>query len=163
MYITTIWEGQSHETLHRGTSTWLMNDNRKVISFRLLNYTSPLITKLHGKLKSKLALLWRKINTKKWVFVVPYHISWQRIAIRCVVTVDYGHFVLPQLKNHFVDSRHLCQGIKHHLTVWISFWGIQNRYKETDKDIACNMHRVAHNNSGSWRSSMKVAIQRDAG
>ena len=34
-----------------------MNDNDKVIIFRLLNYTSPLIKKLRGKLKPKLALL----------------------------------------------------------------------------------------------------------
>ena len=93
---------------------------------------------------------------------LPHFMATYRNSLCCYCRLR-SLYVLPQLKNHFVDSRHLCQGIKHHLTVWISFWGIQNRYKETDKDIACNMHRVAHNNSGSWRSSMKVAIQRDAG
>ena len=29
---------------------------------------------------------------QKMIFIVPYHISLQRIAIRCVVTVNYGHF-----------------------------------------------------------------------
>ena len=54
-----------------------------LIIFHLLNYTSP---------QTKISLLWSRINAKKWVFVVPYHISWQRIAIRCVITVNYGHF-----------------------------------------------------------------------
>ena len=63
-----------------------------LIIFHLLNYTSPLILKHYGKMKKKINLLWSGINTKKWVFVVPYHISWQRIAICCVVTVDHGHF-----------------------------------------------------------------------
>ena len=32
-----------------------------------------------------------EINAKKGVFTVLYHISWQCIAIRCVVTFEYGH------------------------------------------------------------------------
>ena len=54
-----------------------------LIIFHLLNYTSP---------QTKISLLWSRINAKKWVFVVPYHISWQLIAIRCVVTAAYSHF-----------------------------------------------------------------------
>ena len=34
-----------------------------------------------------------EVESTQWnVWNVPYHISWQRIAIRFVVTVDYGHF-----------------------------------------------------------------------
>ena len=42
----------------------------------------------------------KRINEveKKWVFVVPCHISWQRITIRCVVIVDYGHFSCRHIK-----------------------------------------------------------------
>ena len=36
---------------------YLIYDNHKVIIFHLLNYSSPLIPKLHGKMKQKLALL----------------------------------------------------------------------------------------------------------
>ena len=43
-------------------------------------------------MKQKLALLWSGINAKNRVFIEPYHISLQHIAIRCVVIVDYGHF-----------------------------------------------------------------------
>ena len=64
----------------------------KVIISRLLNYTFPLLLKRHGKMKQKLALLCSRINAKSRVFVAPYHISWQRIAIGCVVTIIYGHF-----------------------------------------------------------------------
>ena len=71
---------------------YLIYSNDEVIIFRLLNYTPPLIPKLHGKMKQKLALLWSRINAKNQVFVVPYHISFQCIAVRCAVTVDYSHF-----------------------------------------------------------------------
>ena len=74
---------------YRERNQYLIYDNHKVIISRLLCYTSPLLLKL---LKQKLSLLCSRINAKKQVFVVPYHISWQRIAIRCVVTVNYGHF-----------------------------------------------------------------------
>ena len=52
----------------------------------------PSYSKTSWKNETKIILLWSRINAKNWVFVVPYHISWQRIVIRCVVTVDYGHF-----------------------------------------------------------------------
>ena len=26
------------------------------------------------------------------IFVMPYHISWKRITISCIVSVNYGHF-----------------------------------------------------------------------
>ena len=62
------------------------------LTFHLLNYTSALIPKLYGEMKRKLTYYEVESIPKKWVFIVPYHISWQRIAIRCVVTVDYGRF-----------------------------------------------------------------------
>ena len=40
--------------------------------------------------------------------------------------------VLPQLKNRFVESKRLCQGIKNGFVVCILFWEIQNSYKEID-------------------------------
>ena len=52
----------------------------------------PAYSKTLWQNETKISLLWSRINAKKWVFVVPYHISWQRIAIRCVITVNYGHF-----------------------------------------------------------------------
>ena len=62
-----------------------------LIIFHLLNYTPSLIAKRFDN-ETKISLLWSRINAKKWVFIVPYHISWQPIAIRCVDTVDDGHF-----------------------------------------------------------------------
>ena len=59
----------------------MIYDNPKVIIFHLLNYTSHFVTKLHGAMKQKLALLGSRINVKNRVFVVPYHISRQRIVI----------------------------------------------------------------------------------
>ena len=113
----------------------MIYDNHKVIIFHLLNYTSPLILKLHGKMKQTLALLWSKINAKNRAFVVSYHKSWQHIAIRCVVTVNYGHFLCrhnSRIVAKRIKSKRLCQGIKHCFAMCISFGGIQNCYKEID-------------------------------
>ena len=51
---------------------------------------------------------------------LPHFMATYRNLLCCYCRL-WSLFVLPQLKNHFVDSRHLCQGIKHHLTVWILF------------------------------------------
>ena len=52
--VTIIWEGQNYQTSQRQTSIY---DNQKVITFHLRNYIFPLVPKLHGKIKYKLALL----------------------------------------------------------------------------------------------------------
>ena len=98
------------------------------IIFHLLNYTSPLIPKLRGQMKQ--SLLWSRINAKK----TSYRCSWQRIAICCVVTVDYGRslFVSPQLKDRFFEAKHLFKRIKYRFAVCILSWRIQNRYREID-------------------------------
>ena len=116
----------------------LIYDNYKVIIIDLLNYTFPLIPKLHGKMKQKLTLLWSRINTS------------------------------PQLKNGFVKSKRLCQRIKHRFLVCLSFWRFQNRYKEMNvirslfyRYIACNFDRVANGNGGWQRLPMAVATERN--
>ena len=107
MYITTIWEGQNYQTLQRETSTWFMTII-KVIILNLLNYTFPLIPKLHGKMKQKLALLWERINAENWVFFVPYHISWQLSAIRCVLTIDYSYFSCCHNSKIALSNQNIC-------------------------------------------------------
>ena len=122
----------------------------------------PSHTKTSWQNQTKISLLWSRVNAKNRVFVLPYHISWQRIAICCAVTVDYGHFSCRHN-----SAKRLCQRIKHRFVACISFWRIQNLYKEMGvirslfyRYIACNLHRVAHDN-GDWRRlSMAVATER---
>ena len=85
---------------------YLIYDNHEVNIFCLLNYISTLISKLHGNMKQKLAPLWSRFNNK--VFVVPYHISWQRIAICCVVTVDYVHFSRCHNSRTVLSNQNVC-------------------------------------------------------
>ena len=54
---------------------------------------NPFIPKLHGKMKQKLALLWSRINAKNRALLCLVTFLLQPIAIRCVVTVDYDHFL----------------------------------------------------------------------
>ena len=94
-------------------------------------------------------------------FMTMYHNS------LCRYCQLWSLFVSPQLKNRFVESKRLSQWIKHRFTVCISYWRIQNLYKEMDvirslfdRYIGCNLHRVAHDNGG-WRGmSMTVATER---
>ena len=72
-------------------------------------------------------------------------------------------FVSPQLKNCFIESKRLCQQIKHRFVICISFWLIQNCYKEIDlirslfyRYIASNLQRVVHDD-GVWRR-LSVAV-----
>ena len=124
--------------------------NYQIIIFYLLNYSSPLIPKLHGKMKQKLALLWSRIITKNRVFALSHFIATYRNLLLCRYRWLWSLFVSSQLKNRFVESKRLCQRIKHRYVVFISFWRIQNCYKEMDlsrflfyRYIACNLHRVA--------------------
>ena len=94
-------------------------------------------------------------------FMTMYHNS------LCRYCQLWSLFVSPQSKNRFVESKRLPQWIKHRFAVCISYWRIQNLYKEMnvirslfDRYIACNLHRVAHDNGG-WRGmSMTVATER---
>ena len=85
---------------------YLIYDNHEVNIFCLLNYISTLISKLHDNMKQKLAPLWSRFNNK--VFVVPYHISWQRIAICCVVTVDFVHFSCRHNSRTVLSNQNIC-------------------------------------------------------
>ena len=83
-------------------------------------------------MKQKLALLWSRINAKKRVFVVPYTFHATCYNSLCLYCRLWSLFVSPQLKNRFVKSKRLCQRIKYRFIMCISFWQIQNRYKEMD-------------------------------
>ena len=126
---------------------YLIYDNHKITIFHLLNYIYPLSSKLHGKMKQKLALLWSKINAKIEFslshLMATYHSS------LCRYCRLWSLYALPHLKNRFVESNCLCQRIKHCFVVCISFWRVQNCYKEMDVIrslfywcIECNLHRV---------------------
>ena len=136
----------------------------KLSFFHLLSYASPLITKLHSKMKQKLALLWSRINAKNRVFVVPYHISWQRIAIQCV---DYGHFSCRHKSRIVLSNQNVYTNeLNIVFVVCLLFWRVQNRYKEMEvirslfyRYIAYNLRRRAHDNSGWRRLSIAVATE----
>ena len=59
-----------------------------LVIFHLRSNTFPLIPKLHGKMKQKLSYYEVEL-TPKIEFLL--HLI-RRIVIRCVITVDYGHF-----------------------------------------------------------------------
>ena len=135
----------------------MIYDNHIVI-VHLLNYTSRLIPKLHGKMKQKLALLWSWIKAQHPVLVVPYHISWQLTTTPWVITVEYIHFYSHHNSRIVLSNQNVCEWIKHRFVVCILFWQIQNRCEEMDvirplfcRYIACNLHRIAHDNAGWWR------------
>ena len=126
-----------------------------LIIFHLLNYTSPLIPKHYGKMKKKINLLWSGINTKKWVFVVPYHISWQRIAIRCVVTAVYSHFWCHHNSSIGFSKQN----------VYVNKLNIVLLYAFRSDEFKCrynvsNLYRVTHDNGGWRRLSMVIATER---
>ena len=117
-----------------------------------------------------MSVLWSRSNAKKWVFIVHYHISLQCIVIRCVVTVDYGHFSSSH-NSRIVSSKQnvYMSTMNYRFVVCILFWQIQNRYKEMDvirslfaRYNACNLHRdyCTHDYGGWWRLSMVVTIER---
>ena len=117
-----------------------------LIIFHLLNYTSP---------QTKISLLWSRINAKKWVFVVPYHILWQRTAIGCVITVDYGHF----LCHHNSRIRFSKQNVyvnKLNIVLLYEFCSDEFKYRFN----ASNLYRLTHDNGGWCRLSMVEAAEK---
>ena len=166
LHIATIREDQNYQTLQRGTSSWFMTITK--LLFFIYSIIHPLLLqKLHGKMKQKLALLWSRINAKNRVFVVPYHILWQRIVIHCIVTVDYGHFSCHHKSRIVLSNQNVYTNeLNIVFVVCFLFWRVQNRYKETDvirslfyRYIVYNLHRVAHDNGGWRRLSIAVATE----
>ena len=122
-----------------------------LIIFHLLNYTTPLIPKRYGKMKQKSSLLWSGINAKKSVFTVPYHISWQRNVICCVVTVDYGHFSCRHNSRiSFSKQNELNIALMH------VFCSEEFKYRHN----ASYLYRATHDNSKWRRMSMVIATER---
>ena len=124
------------------------------IIFYLLNYTSSLILKLHGKMKEKLAY-YEVESTGVFVVRLSLFMATYRTLL-CRYCRLWSQFMLPQLKNRFFEAKRLCRRIKHWFVVCISFWRIQNRYEEMNiirsifyRYNACNLHRVTHDNGGS--------------
>ena len=78
LHITSIWKGKNYQASQRGTSTWFMT-NHKVIIFHLLNYTWPLIQKLHGKMKQKLAILFSCYMTVSRM-ILTWHLWWMGVV-----------------------------------------------------------------------------------
>ena len=142
-----------------------MYDNHKVIVFHLLSYASHLIPKLHGKMKHKLALLWSRINAKTGVFVVPHHISWKRITIRCLVTVDYCYSLCSHNSRIVLSNQNNSENelnivfCVHFVLTNSKFLSGKGRSYIPVLQIFC-MHRVVHNNGRWQRLSMTVATER---
>ena len=117
-----------------------------LIIFHLLNYTSP---------QTKISLLWSRINAKKWVFVVPYHISWQRIAIRCVVILNYGHFSCCYNWRIGFSKRSVYVN-ELNIILLHAFCSDEFKYRYN----ASNLYRVTHDIGGWRRLSMVIAAKR---
>ena len=138
-----------------------------LIIFYLLNYTLPLIPKLYGKMKQKLAYYEVQSTPKNgFCCTLSHSMATYRNLLRRYCQL-WSFFVSPQLKNWFFQVKRLCQRIKHYFVVCISFWQIQNRYKDMDPirplfygSNACNLNIVTHDNGGWWRLSMVVARER---
>ena len=81
-----------------------------LIIFYLLNYTSPLIPKLYGKMKQILAFYEVKSTPKNEfsLYLITFHCS----VLLFVVSL------LPLL-NWFFEAKRLCQRIKHRFFVFI--------------------------------------------
>ena len=92
MSITTIWKGKNEQTL--GTSAWFMK-NVKVIIFHLLNYTWPLIPKLQGKTKQKLAILFSCYMTVSHMTVTWHFCYRKKIPIQFFLMLfKYGEALI---------------------------------------------------------------------
>ena len=122
-----------------------------LIIFHLLNYTSRLIPKLYGKMKQKLAYYEVESTPKKWVFIVPYLVSWQS----SVVTVYYGQCSC----RHNSRIGFLKQNIyvnELNFVLLYAFCSDEFKYRYN----ASNLYRATHDNGG-WRSlSMVIATKR---
>ena len=155
-----------YQTLQRGTSLDLRQSWSYYFSFAQLYI--PSYSKTSWQNETKVSPVMKQNQRQKSSFrctllhfMTMYHNS------LCRYCQLWSLFVSPQLKNRFVESKRLSQQIKHRFAVCISYWRIQNLYKEMDvirslfdRYIACNLHRVAHDNGG-WRGmSMTVATER---
>ena len=81
------------------------------------------------------------------------------------LVVSLLSIVSPLLNNCFVKSKRLCQRIPDRFVACISFFWIQNRYREMGVirflfhiHIACNLHRVAHDNGKWWRLAVATGM-----
>ena len=121
-----------------------------LIIFHLLNYSKTLWLN-----ETKISLLWSRINAKKWVFIVPYHISWQRITIRCIITVSYGNFSCRH--NSIIGfSKENVYVNKLNIVLLYAFCSDEFKYRYN----ASNLYRMAHYDGGCQRLSMMVAAER---
>ena len=138
-----------------------------LIIFHLLNYTSPLIPKLYGKMKQKLAYYEVESTPKNEfsLYLITFHGKVSQFVVSLLsIMVTFRVTTTQEL---VFEAKRVCQRIKHRFVVCISSWWIQNRYTEMDpirplfyRYNPCNLHRVTHDNGG-WRTlSMVVARER---
>ena len=95
--------------------------------------------------ETQISLLWSRINAKKWVFIVPYHISLQCIAIRCVVTTIYGHFSC-RYNSRIGFSKQNVYDNELNIILLYTFCSDEFKYRYN----ANKLYRVTHDN-GTWR------------
>ena len=113
------------------------------VEFSFTQLYIPSYSKTLSQNERKTSLLRSGINAKKLVFVVPYHISWQRITIRCVVTVDYGHF----LCRHGPRTGFSKQNVYvNELNIVLLYVFCSDEFKH--RFNAINLYRVTHDNGG---------------
>ena len=102
------------------------------IIFHLLNYTSPLIPKLHGHMKQ--SLLWSRINAKKRDFVVHGNISQFVVSLLSIMVTFLVATTHSQLKNRFFEANRLCQRIKYRFAVYILLYIYMLRTKSLQRN-----------------------------
>ena len=103
-----------------------------LIIFHLLSHTSPLIPKLHGKMKQKLTYYEvesRPKNQFSFYLITLYSNVSQFVVSLLSIMVT---FWVAATQDRFFEAKRLCQQIKHVFVVCISFWRIENLYKEMD-------------------------------
>ena len=119
--------------------------------FFMYSIIHPLLFKTSWQSKTKVSPIMKQNQRQETSFccALSHFIATYRNSL-CRCCWLWSLFVSPQLKNFFVESKRLCQRIKHCVVVFISFCWIQNRYKEMNvirslfyRYIACNLHRVA--------------------
>ena len=122
-----------------------------LIIFHLLNYTSPLIPKLYGKMKQKLAYYEVESTPKN---ECSLYLSWQSIAICCVVTVNYGHFSCRHNSGIGFSKQNIYVN-ELNIILLYAFCSDEFKYRYN----ASNLYRATHDNGGWRRLSMAIATE----
>ena len=108
-----------------------------LIIFHLLNYTSPLIPKLYGKMKQILAYYEVELAPKNEfsLYLITFHCN----VLLFIVS-------LLSLLNWFFEAKHLCQRIKHRFVVFV----LTNSNTDIMQVICTERHIMVDDEGRRW-------------